>query len=56
MQHALFIGQYARVAVAIPLTFCLQSEEVQRVREFRLRLVLLTEVLIAVFCTTQFCL
>ena len=22
MQHALFVGQYARVAVAIPLTFC----------------------------------
>ena len=22
MQHALFVGQYARVVVAIPLTFC----------------------------------
>ena len=42
--------------MAIPLTFCLQSDEVQKVREFRLRLVLLIEVLIAVFCTTQFCL
>ena len=56
MQHALFIGQYARVAVAIPLNFCLQSEEVKRMRKCRLMMVLLTEVLIAVFCTTQICL
>ena len=52
LQHTLFIGQYARVAVAIPLTFCLQSEEIQRKREHQLRVVLLTEFLIAASCIT----
>ena len=36
MQHALFVGQYVRVALAFPLTFCLQSDEVVRKRERRL--------------------
>lgn len=30
IQHALFIGSYVQVAIALPYTFCLQSESVVR--------------------------
>ena len=55
MKHALFVGQYDRVAIAIPLTFCHQSDEVIQKRKFRMRVVLFAEVAMAAFLALQFC-
>ena len=55
MQHALFVGQYMRVAVTIPLTFCSQSDDVKRKLHSRLCYVLFAELICAAYLTFQFC-
>ena len=48
MQHTLFVGQYARVAIALPLTFCYQTNEVRRKKKFRMSVVLTCEIMTAI--------
>ena len=54
MQHTLFVGQYARIAVALPLTFCIQSEQVQQKRRVRLNLVMVGEIIFALVLICEF--
>lgn len=54
MSHALFVGQYARIAVAIPLTFCAQNDEIKHKLKWRLRMVLFCELLCLFYLAAQF--
>ena len=54
MQHALFVGQYARVGVSVPLIFCHQSETVVKRRQRLRRGVLASEVLFGAFLVASF--
>ena len=55
LQHALFVGQYARVAISIPLTFCYQSEEVKAKLRKRMCIILGCEIGMALYLAAQFC-
>ena len=48
IQQVIYAGQFVRIALALPLTFCLQSDEVIAMRSKRMRNVLIIEVLIAI--------
>ena len=54
MQHVLFVGQYLRVTLTIPLTFCLQSDEVVSKRESRTNLVVFAEIISAFLLVASF--
>ena len=51
MQHALFVGQYMRVALALPLLLCHQADTVVQKRVRRMRLVTAAEAFFAIFLT-----
>jgi len=51
LQHALFVGHYVRVALALPLLFCFQTAQVVEKRMTRMRLVTLLEVIFATCLT-----
>lgn len=54
LQHALFVGQYLRVALALPLIFCYQNDRIVEQRVSRIRWVRGAEIFFAVFCATMF--
>ena len=49
VQYLLFIGGYVRIALALPLTFCLQSDQVIAMQKRRLRLTSTVEIVFTVF-------
>ena len=51
MQYVIFIGSYARVGLALPLTFCLQSDEVLIMRKRRMKIILIIEILFILVLT-----
>ena len=53
MQHTLFVGQYLRVSLTIPLTFCLQSDQIVSKRNNRTLCVTVYEIVTALVLTVS---
>ena len=49
LQHALFVGQYARVCITVPLIFCIQDRKIIKHRKTKIRCIGYIEILWAMF-------